>query len=246
MKTAWNIIAIVALLNLLVLLGFVGWMYQSGRLDRERYDAAIAMFKSTIKQQAADEEEERKKEEVLRVEQEKVAHLKRVADGPVTMIDRLSADQQIDELAMHKLSRLQSEIVDLRRGLESQNRQLAMEREKLTADRKAYADYLAERKAMHEGEDFRRVIDTLEQLKAPQAKQMMQEMAARGQLDLVVDYLASMDIRKRAAILKEFKTPQEISAATVLIEKMRMLQTAEAAMAADKTVVNNNDAGSNG
>lgn len=246
MKTAWNIIAIVALLNLLVLLGFVGWMYQSGRLNEERYRAAVAMFSPTLDEEIKAKDEERKKEEVLRVEQEKVAHLKRVEQGPVTLLDRLSADQQIDELAMHKLARLQSEIIDLRRGLDSQNRQLAMERQKLTDDRKAYADYLSKRKAMLESEDFRRVIDTLEQLKAPHAKQMMQELAANGGVDQVVEYLAAMDLRKRASLLREFKTPREVSNATMLLEKMRVMQTEHAAMASKNQNAVDNEPGSNG
>jgi len=246
LKTAWNIIAIVSLLNLLVLLGFGAWLYQSGRLDRDRYHTALDMFSQTIDQEAIAKEQERKKEEELRVEQEKVAHLKRVEQGPVTLLDRLSADQQIDELAMHKLARLQSEIIDLRRGLESQNRQLAMERQKLTDDRKAYEDYLAKRKAMVQSEDFQRVIETLEQLKAPQAKQMMQELAARGDVNQVVEYLAAMDLRKRAALLREFKTPREVSDATMLLEKMRVLQTENAAMARNKNDSNDTQPGSNG
>lgn len=225
MKATWNIIAIVALLNLLAIAGFVGWLYTSGRLDSDRYQKAVAMFSPTIEEEKAAAAAERKKEEALRVEQEKIAHLKRVEQGPVTLLDRLTVDQQMDELAMHKLSRLQTEVRDLRQGLEMQNRQLAMERQKLAEDRQAYEAYHARRQAMLESEDFQQAVEMLEQVKPAQGKQILQDLAARGKMDQVVQYMAAMDLRKSAAILREFKTPQEVSDAATLVERIRQRQS---------------------
>ncbi len=232
MKTAWNIIAIVAVLNLLILLGFVGWLFQSQRLDRARFDAVVAILKPTIGQEAQEKEEERKKAEALRVEQEKVAHLKQTEQGPVTLMDRLSADQQADELAMHKLAKLQTEIAALHRGLETQNRQLAMERQQLVNERQAFEDTRARRESMVRGEDFQQAVQLLEQVKPAQAKQMLEALIRQGRNEQVVEYLAAMDQRKSGAMMREFKSPEEIATATWLLEQLRLRRSEAAANAA--------------
>jgi len=231
LKTAWNIIAIVSLLNLLILLGFVGWLVQSQRLDRARLHAVVAMLKPTIPEEAKAQEEERKKEEELRVEQEKIAHLKQAEQGPVTLMDRLSADQQADELAMHKLAKLQTEIAALHRGLETQNRQLTMERQLLVNERQAFEDARAAREKMVQSEDFKQAVALLEQIKPAQAKQMFEQMIRQGGNQQVVEYLAAMDERKSAAMMREFKSPEEIATATWLIEQLR-LRRSEASVSA--------------
>jgi hypothetical protein len=239
LKTAWNIIAILCLLNLVLLAGGVAWLYETGRLDRTRYDAMVAMFKPTIARQQADEEAQRKKEEALRVEREKIAHLKQVEQGPVTLSDRLSADQQADEMALQRMSRLQTEIADLRQGLASQNQQLAMERQQLVEDRRAFEAELSRRQAMLASVDFRRAVETLEQIKPAQAKQMLEDLSTKGKSDQVVEYLVAMDLRKSAAVLREYKTPAEITEAAALLEKIRLRRTESASAA-------NTHSGSNG
>jgi len=232
LKTAWNIIAIVAVLNLLVLLGFIAWLYQSQRLDRNRYQAIVAILSPTLEEEAKVKEEERKKEDETRIEQEKIAQLRQAEQGPVSLVDRMTADQQADELAIHKLARLQAEIAALHRGLETQNRQLAMERQDLANQRQAFEDARARREQLVASEDFKQSVQMLEQIKPAQAKQILEDLLRKGGQEQVVEYLAAMDMRKSAAVMREFKQPEEIATATYLIEKLR-LRRSEAAVNAN-------------
>ncbi len=61
----------------------------------------------------------------------------------------------------------------------------------------------------------------LEQLKAKQAKSMMQQMIAAGQTEEVVDLLTAMNLRKAGSILREFKSEAEIAQANELLKHLR-------------------------
>ncbi|NJL32148.1 MAG: hypothetical protein HC898_11290 [Phycisphaerales bacterium] len=65
---------------------------------------------------------------------------------------------------------------------------------------------------------FKLALQMYEQVRPKQGKQMMQELIVKGQMDQVVEYMAAMQLRKAAAILKEFKTPPEVAMATELVQ----------------------------
>ena len=71
-------------------------------------------------------------------------------------------------------------------------------------------------------EDFKRAVKTLEQLPARQAKDVVQQMLGQGKLDQAVDYLAAMQLRKSAGVLKAFKSEAEVVQVTRLIEQLRL------------------------
>ncbi|MEM8495768.1 MAG: hypothetical protein AAF663_10320, partial [Planctomycetota bacterium] len=76
-------------------------------------------------------------------------------------------------------------------------------------------------------------VQTLEQLKGRQAKEMLQVLLDRDQQELVVDYLAAMNLRKSAGILKEFKGAEEAVQAMDIVEALRErgIQVAQSAPA---------------
>ena len=58
MRTAWNIITLVALANLIAIVGFVWWLHFSGRLDMDRVEAVRTMLSETISEQTTREQTE--------------------------------------------------------------------------------------------------------------------------------------------------------------------------------------------
>ena len=54
-----------------------------------------------------------------------------------------------------------------------------------------------------------------------QAKAVFQELLTAGGEKQVVSYLSAMEERKAAKVLKEFKLPNEIDQAAMLIEQLR-------------------------
>ena len=56
MKTLWNVLAFMAVVNLLAMAGFVGWLWQSQRLSVDRLEQVRELLKLTIpEQEEADE-----------------------------------------------------------------------------------------------------------------------------------------------------------------------------------------------
>jgi hypothetical protein len=51
---------------------------------------------------------------------------------------------------------------------------------------------------------------------------MMQQLLAQGETELVVEYLAAMQVRIAAKVLGSFETPAEIAQATELVERLRV------------------------
>src|SRR5690606_35920985 len=144
-----------------------------------------------------------------------------VADGPKTTQDRLAEQQQRDEIAEARVLRLQRDIADLQRQLELAQTQIAKDRAQLVADRQAFEQARQRDLELQASESFQQAVQTYEQLKPRQVKQMFQQLLDEGKSAQVVDYLAAMQLRKSGAVLKEFKEPDEVGQATALIEALR-------------------------
>lgn len=221
LKPLWNVLAIVLLLHLLSVAGFVFWLRSSDRLTRQRLEAAVDVFRLTT------QEEQRQAEEAAKAEQEaeqkalELARLESAADGPVTLADRLTADQQRDELSRHRVDRLREDIRSLRDQVERAKQELAKQRESLDRDR---ADFEAARQReieLRKSENFQQAVQMYEKLEPQQTKQMFQVMLGENRQREVVDYLAAMQTRKAVAVLGEFKVGAEIEQATRLVEQLR-------------------------
>lgn len=215
----WSITFLV-LIHLLAAAIFAGWLWQSGRVNTERLSAAVDIFRLTIAEEQAQEEEAARLEAEAREMAERAARLEAVADGPRTLQDRLAIEERADELAIHRLDRLQRETTDLKRQIARAKELIAEQKAELDAERKAFDEFVAATTQRMQDDDFQMAVAMYEQLKPRQAKQMFQQLIAEGRTDEVVDYLAAMQLRKAAGVLKEFKTPPEIEQATMLIQRL--------------------------
>ena len=221
MKSIWTAVAVVLMVNFLAMAGGAVWLYGSGRLNEDRVTRLTAIFTPTIAEEEKakqDEEEKKKKEEA---EAREIARLQRVADGPNELTAKIAEDQEKDEIALQRYERLKRDISDLKRTNELAQRLLADERTKLEAERKAFQAILDAEKKKRSDEDFKQAVKMYEQLKAKQAKEMFVQLLATNQTDQVLDYLAAMQLRKAAAVLKEFKTPAEVAQATDIVQRLR-------------------------
>jgi hypothetical protein len=154
--------------------------------------------------------------------QQQIARLEEVGDGPKRLEDRLSDKLEGDDFATHRLERMRQEARAVSDRL-TQDRGYVDDRVRaLAAEREAFQAMVADREALLENEDFKRAVETLEQLKPAQAKDVVRVLMAEGKKDQVVEYLAAMDLRKSAGVLKQFKGPGEVEEAAVLIEAIRL------------------------
>ncbi len=221
MRTAWNIVSILLLTHVLAAGAFVAWLGMDGRLNRERLGKVVEIFGLTI----AEEQQQIQRAAELELQASEqaadLARVEQVSQGPVTLGQRMAQADQSDEVQQQESTRAERERADLLRQLDAARHLLARERAALLEERKAFEEHRQKELARTRDEDFQQAVAMYEQVRPRQAKQMFQELLAKGETQRVVEYLAAMQLRKAAAVLKEFKLPPEVTQATQLIEQLR-------------------------
>ena len=135
-----------------------------------------------------------------------------------------SFDQILETRAI-KSRNLELREQELRNGLS----QLQLEQTKLAEDRKSYKrlrdEFDAQLLSMREGSAAsgkEEVRSTLENLKPKQAKALILDMLENKEIDDVVTLLSPMPDAKRAKILGEFKTAEELEKLSEVLRRIRV------------------------
>lgn len=219
MKLAWQVIALLCVIHMLLAGAFVAWLSSSGRVNAERVEAAVALFRPTIVQQKAEAEAAAKVEADA---QEHAANVQFAAEGgPVSAAQRLSEERQRNELTLRQLERTRQEVRDLQDNLAQRQSVMEQQRQELLAEKEALQKRVDELEQRYNDEGFRKAVTMYEALPPKQTKQMFQSLMDSQQTDEVISYLEAMQPRKAAAVLKEFKTPQELVQAAELTQRLR-------------------------
>lgn len=221
MKTLWRVLCLFVVIHALLLGGFVLWLRGTGRLDRERVQRAAAVFAPTLTQEAQSRRDTERAEREREQRELEAARLGSLAEGPVTVGERLASEAQRNEVAEVRVERLKREVNDLRRQLQLAQDLLTKQKNELDARHKAFAEWAGREEKLRQDADFKQAVRVYEQLKPKQAKEMFQSLLKDGKEPQVIDYLAAMQLRKAAAVLKEFKTPDEVTQATALVQRLR-------------------------
>lgn len=222
MRNFWSAISLALLINALALLGLVGWLWQSGRLDRSRLTRIYRMLEVTTQQEQARIEQARREDEAAQKQAQEASRLLAVGNTPVTGEDRLAGDERNSQILAQRLDRLQRDRQDLLRQLELAKDQIAKQRAALEIRQKALDEQIAAELKQRDDRDFQQAVQVYEQLKPKQTKEIFQELLRQNKTQQVVDYLAAMQLRKAAGVLKEFKTREEVAQATDLVQRLRM------------------------
>lgn len=222
LRSLWLMIATLLVLNALLLIGGGLWLWSSGRLNKYRVQRLVELFKPTVAQEKQAELEAQAKAKEEAEKQSQARWLEQVAEGPATLTERLKVDEQVREVATQRAERLSREIADLRRRLESDTQLLSKQRAEIDQKRKELDDLMQREQKLRADEDFQQTVAMYEKLPARQAKQMLQNLLQQNKKSQVVEYLAAMQQRKAAGVLKEFKSPQEVAQASELLQMLRM------------------------
>lgn len=214
-------IAIILLINHLGFAALVGWLMGTGRLDRQRLQSVRATFEKTIVQEQQENLQAKLLDEQQRKQQQEKQHLSQVATGPMSIVRRISLEQQAEQLLLEKTERAVQDLASIRNRLDQEWRDLAKRTEELKQREQAFEQRLSQRAESLKDQDFQQAVKMYEQLKPKNVKSMFQELIRSNQQSQVVEYLAAMQLRKAAAVLKEFKTPTEVVQATALVEGLR-------------------------
>jgi hypothetical protein len=202
MQKLWNLISIVAIVNLLAVLGFGGWLFMSGRLDGERFKQLMA---APVPPAEAPPEAPPAEPE---------------GDLTPTSVRIESGERQLRTEAM-SLRRLNEEKEQLDRVLDARERKLTEELAAFQAERDAWESSMEGTKATKTDEQFRKAVKLLENVPAKQAKEWILELVRSGEPDQAVAYLDAMSSFKATGLLKAFKGEEEQKVATDLLERLR-------------------------
>lgn len=222
MRTLFTAVSLIVMLHVLAAAGFVAWLHYSGRLNEERIDRVVELFEPTIEEAERAKEEAKEAQAQAEATAEQALRMEAVADGPKTLQQRLADEREADELALHRYQRLIREKRDLERQLTRMRQEISDARDQLAEEKAAFEAMVERQKELREDDDFQQAVALLERVKPEQAKQMMQNLLARGETDLVVEYLAAMQMRIAAKVLGKFETPGEVQQATELVERLRV------------------------
>ena len=221
MKSLWNGIALFLLINLVAGVAFVAWLYQSGRLSSERIEKTVEVFKLTVEQEQKQLEEAETLAAKAEQEKDELSWKESVKAGPRSVQNRLDANQEARERQLQYELRREKDREALIDAMNNYKRGIEQLRNELEAQKNEFEQRLAAQAKRYKSENFGKAVRMYEQGKPKQVKSIFLDLIGRGQQNQVIEYLAAMQPRKAAAILKQFKNEAEIRTAASLIEGLR-------------------------
>lgn len=217
MKAIWTILSVLAVANLLALLGLVGWLKSTDRLDNSRIRQIREVFKETLAQQKAREDDAKAKADA---EQKAAEEKAKAALPPVTAADTLELKLEQSKVDQERMEALRRDVKILQDTIKRERTQLDIDKAAFAKETAAF-DQARKVVAQTEGAaQFKKALGTLEGLKPDQIKTALQQLIDGKQEDQAVAYLNAMEERTRAKVMQAFITGDP-KVATDLLERLR-------------------------
>ncbi len=202
MKALFNLIALVAIANLLIISGLVGYLIFSGKLNADSADKIAAILRG-----------------------EQLIPASQAATQPTTAPStQIATTQQAKPFSLDMLEVQQAMLERERRLIEDRYSRVKDAEFKLLKDREAFLQQKKEfykqvelfQKASKD-EGFEKALA----LYSKMPPKLVKEDFMKLDIDVVVAYLMNMSKMTAAKILKEFKTPEEQKRRQEILEKIR-------------------------
>jgi len=219
MRALWNVVSFVAVVNLLAVIMFGGWLWQSGRLDVDRFRRMREMLGMTIAQERAAQAAAEAEAEARLLEAREQA---RETNPPLPSVEQVRYVNLVDDQTRQAMRRLQDETEQHFARLSMNQAQIDRERAALDTEKQAWHQSIAEERQRRTDEQFQKTVKLYESAKPKLAKQWMLNLINKGEEHQVVAYLDAMNPRAAKKILDEFKTEEDARLATELLEKLRI------------------------
>ncbi len=220
MKTLWNIVSFLAVVHLLALVMFVGWLWNSGRLDKDRVGELREMLAMTIPEaQAAAAESTR--QEALQQQQMAEENLRQNPGIPSG--DRVRTMTDASQSEQRSVRRISDVKADLARQMAQAQASMDEQREALESEQRSIEDGAAGERERRSADQLKKTVKLLESLPPKQVKRQIIELVNSGSKEQAVIYLDAMNQRIAGKVLAEFKTDPEVKLAKELLERVRTL-----------------------
>ncbi|MCA9310135.1 MAG: hypothetical protein KDA21_02960 [Phycisphaerales bacterium] len=217
MKTIWTIIVTLAMANILVVGGLLGWLSMTDRLSMDRIEEVRTMFAETVSERDARLEQEASAANAERDHLFEAARRGALPRGSNQVLSETFDDSQIEA---RRLDRVQDDITRQQDELAVRIRAFETARAEFEEEAAAFRLMREEIKAREGDGQFQKSLKTLETLKSDEAHAMLEAMLAQGKSGEVVAYLSEMGARPRTKLIAEFQT-QDPALAADLLERLR-------------------------
>ncbi len=212
-RTLWNIIAALAIANLIGIAAFAGWLKMSDRISNERVQSVRMMFGKTV----AEEMHAMAAQEAAKLAEERLmAETGRVGRIPLSAEDRVAIIREYEELTREHHQRLQRETQDLRDTLAQERATLAQERTDFIIMKDAFEKNRTELEELEGAAQFARTVKLYESMKSDAVRSMLQSLLDQGERRQVISYLNAMKPATATKILSAFQSKDSALAADLL------------------------------
>jgi BMFP domain-containing protein YqiC len=223
MKKLIDVIVLTLAVNFLAAAGGIGWLWQQGRLDRQRVmEIRQILFPASPEPSPATQPSpEPTSQPALKLDELLAKAAGRTATEQVEFI------QHAFDAQMALLDRRQRELSDLQRQVELARQQLARDLESLQMRQEQLAAREQQATRLASDKGFQDSLALYSTMPARQVKTVFMGLDDQT----VMNYLQAMPSRTAGKIIREFKSPEETTRIQRILERMRLAQTAEAAQA---------------
>jgi flagellar basal body-associated protein FliL len=217
MKKLTKAIMIVAILNLLAVLGGVGWMLSSGRVSKSRMMEMTSLFQETV---AATEAQA--KAEQAAIDKEIAEQEKPLPAIPLNAAERNLVRVEMTQVDRQRSDRMKREVENLQATLRKESRLIEVRRAQLEEEKEEFRKMRQRLAGLEGGKQFKKSLGTLSELKSKDAKVVLSKLLEQEKDEEVITYLSSMESGVRTGIISEFIKSGEEELAADLLESIRM------------------------
>ncbi|MDG2132730.1 MAG: hypothetical protein P8J88_04515 [Phycisphaerales bacterium] len=218
MRTLWNMIAFLAVVNLLAIGLAIGWLGWTERLDQDRLDEVRELFRIPTAE-AARLVSERAAFDAQAAEE--AIELERWGQMPFSTEGAIDAQEQYRELERLGQARLQRQAETLKREIDQQ----ALQFDRLRAARSSALDArearIATMEARSRDAEFVRLVGDVTAIEIDAAIAVVEDFLSRDETLLVVDLLAAVEEERRQEILEGFIERGKTAMAGELLLQLR-------------------------
>jgi len=227
MKKFFGFLAILCVFHVIAGGALVGYLFFTGRLDA----AKMQVIADLAKHQGTPENLREKVREILEpaavtaVATTQKGDDEELAGAGTSADERLAFTHQAVEQARILLDRQAQEVLNRQRSLEDRKRLLEEDIQKFEAAKKAFEPKAADADDKVRAENFQKMLAVYDELKPRQVKDLMYK--ARD-FDLTAAFLSAMDSSRAAKIIAEFKSDEERTWISTVLERIRTAGTSSA------------------
>ncbi len=218
MKLIWNLIAVLAIANLLGIVGFVGYLFNTDHLDQNRVQHIREMLSTTITEEAATTAAT---QEDARIKAEENAYLVSLDDPSEGVEERTQRIRRTDEVLLEQRRRFEQDRKNIERIIEARMNEVESKWDELIAARTQFRDEVERQRQLVEDEQFQKTVDILKGLSGEDLKGKVDALLADGQIDYVVDLLNAFDKRSAQKLMKEYQSQTENKLAADLLMRLK-------------------------